>query len=72
MLFRSYRSIGDETFIRAFETATLGYEEWTHEVFSYLTYQLHDSFATSLFLLHFFPMFLFTPTSLPHPPSLSI
>jgi flavin reductase (DIM6/NTAB) family NADH-FMN oxidoreductase RutF len=28
---RSYRSIGDETFIRAFETATLGYEEWTHE-----------------------------------------
>ena len=32
MLFRSYRSIGDETFIRAFETATLGYEEWTHEV----------------------------------------
>ena len=33
LLYRSYRSIGDETFIRAFETATLGYEEWTHEVF---------------------------------------
>ena len=31
-VYRSYRSIGDETFIRAFETATLGYEEWTHEV----------------------------------------
>ena len=29
---RSYRSVGDETFMRAFETATLGYEEWTHEV----------------------------------------
>ena len=29
---RSYRSVGDEAFMRAFETATLGYEEWTHEV----------------------------------------
>ena len=29
---RSYRSIGDEAFMSAFETATLGYEEWTHEV----------------------------------------
>jgi hypothetical protein len=28
---RSYHSVGDETFMRAFETATLGYEEWTHE-----------------------------------------
>ena len=29
---RSYRSIGDEAFMTAFETATLDYEEWTHEV----------------------------------------
>ena len=31
MGFRSYRSVGDAAFMRAFETATLGYEEWTHE-----------------------------------------
>lgn len=34
-VIRSYRSVGDETFMRAFETATLGYEEWTHEVCSH-------------------------------------
>ncbi|CAI8016826.1 hypothetical protein GBAR_LOCUS10301, partial [Geodia barretti] len=65
---RSYRSIGDETFIRAFETATLGYEEWTHEVFSYLTYQLHDSFATSLFpppFLSYVPLYSHLSSSPP-------
>jgi hypothetical protein len=40
---RSYRSVGDEAFMRAFETATLGYEEWTHEAhirmaWNYLTH----------------------------------
>ena len=31
-LCRTYRSVGDETFMKAFETATLAYEDWTHEV----------------------------------------
>lgn len=39
-VIRSYRSVGDETFMRAFETATLGYEEWTHEVRSPLSLDL--------------------------------
>ncbi len=30
-LFRSFRSIGDETFLKAFEDRTLPFEEWTHE-----------------------------------------
>ena len=29
--FRSFRSIGDETFLRAFEDTTLPFEDWTHE-----------------------------------------
>lgn len=29
---RSYRSIGDEAFMRAFESTTLAFEEWSHEV----------------------------------------
>lgn len=40
-VIRSYRSVGDETFMRAFETATLGYEEWTHEVRSHLPPSLY-------------------------------
>ncbi|XP_021380172.1 uncharacterized protein LOC110467376 isoform X1 [Mizuhopecten yessoensis] len=28
---RSFRSVGDEIFIKAFEDATLPYEDWTHE-----------------------------------------
>lgn len=28
---RSYRSIGDHSFMKSFETATLAYEDWTHE-----------------------------------------
>lgn len=33
MLFfcRSFRSIGDEAFIQAFEDTTLPFEDWTHE-----------------------------------------
>ncbi|VDI74213.1 Hypothetical predicted protein [Mytilus galloprovincialis] len=29
--FKSFRSVGDEIFIKAFEDATLPYEDWTHE-----------------------------------------
>ena len=29
--FRSYRSVGDETFMTAFEDTTLLFEDWTHE-----------------------------------------
>lgn len=28
---KSYRSVGEDTFMKAFEDATLGYEQWTHE-----------------------------------------
>lgn len=28
---RSFRSVGDEIFIQAFEDATLPFEDWTHE-----------------------------------------
>ena len=28
---RSFRSIGDETFLQAFEDTTLPFEDWTHE-----------------------------------------
>lgn len=31
-LCRTYRSVGDESFMKSFETATLAYEDWTHEV----------------------------------------
>lgn len=31
LYFRSFRSVGDEIFIKAFEDATLPYEDWTHE-----------------------------------------
>ena len=30
-LCRSYRSVGDETFMKAFEDTTLLFEDWTHE-----------------------------------------
>ena len=29
--FRSFRSVGDEAFIQAFEDTTLPFEDWTHE-----------------------------------------
>ena len=29
--FRSFRSVGDETFIQAFEDTSLPFEDWTHE-----------------------------------------
>lgn len=29
--YRSFRSVGDEIFIQAFEDATLPFEDWTHE-----------------------------------------
>lgn len=28
---RSFRSVGDETFLQAFEERTLPFEDWTHE-----------------------------------------
>ena len=32
LFIRSYRSVGDESFMQSFETAALAYEDWTHEV----------------------------------------
>ena len=31
LYFRSFRSIGDETFLQAFEDTTLPFVDWTHE-----------------------------------------
>lgn len=31
LLSRSYRSVGDELFIKAFEDTTLAFEEWDHQ-----------------------------------------
>ena len=30
-IFRGFHSIGDETFVRAFENQTLSFKDWTHE-----------------------------------------
>lgn len=41
-LCRTYRSVGDESFMKSFETATLAYEDWTHEVhLLYIIYSCH-------------------------------